>query len=149
MKLSKGFAYSGYHIYLCFIRFFTYPSSTKPMFIDDGRPAQARDFLFQVFMNMFSFHKLRFVQMAFIQDCFIYLHHHSIFNWKHFLSCKHEKVKKVAHFYPKLPLDNVFHLYTGYQDNKRKEASLPNELKTVMKSIPYNEFIKDRIISFK
>ena len=56
------------------------------------------------------------------------------------------KVKKVAHFYPKLPLDNVFHLYTGYQDNKRKEASLPSELKTVMKSIPYNEFIKGTIL---
>ena len=51
----------------------------------------------------------------------------------------------MAHFYPELPLDNVFHLYTGYQNNKRKEASLPSELKTVMKSIPYNEFIKGRI----
>ena len=62
---------------------------------------------------------------------------------------KHWKVKKVAHFYPKLPLDNVFHLYTGYQNNKRKEASLPSELKTVMKSIPYNEFIKGRIFMIK
>ena len=37
-------------------------------------------------------------------------------------------------------------MYTGYQDNKRKEASLPSELKTVMKSIPYNEFIKGTIL---
>jgi len=71
----------------------------------------------------------------------------SIKLWEVFLwsTEKHWKVKKVAHFYPKLPLDNVFHLYTGYQNNKRKEASLPSELKTVMKSIPYNEFIKGKI----
>ena len=71
----------------------------------------------------------------------------SIKLWEVFLwsTEKHWKVKKVAHFYPKLPLDNVFHLYTGYQNNTRKEASLPSELKTVMKSIPYNEFIKGKI----
>ena len=45
LNTFKGFAYSGYHIYLCFIRFFTYPSSTKPMFIDDGRPAQVYFFI--------------------------------------------------------------------------------------------------------